>query len=83
MCGRVKLSENIAVYYSQGYIRIIIPEEIAGQLLISNILGQSVFNKKMSIQKETVIPVHNLMPGAYFVRITDGKQIMNKEFVVF
>jgi len=81
--GISKLSENIAVYYSQGYIRINIPEEIAGQLTISNILGQSVFNRNMNIQKETVIPVHKLMPGAYFVRITDGKQIMNKKFIVF
>lgn len=75
-------SGDITVYYNQGYIRIIIPEEMKGQVSINNLLGQTILNKTMTFQKETVIIVQSLKPGSYFVRVSDGKKIMNKKFIV-
>ncbi len=73
---------NLLIYANGGYIylRNLSVRSMEGNLIITNMLGQTVSHEKVFLETEIIRSIH--LPGVYIVSFTDNGTVYKKKIVI-
>jgi hypothetical protein len=80
-----KNGNQISIYPvpSDGNFTIKFSDRITeGKIMICNVVGENIFEVRVSNESEKEINVENISQGIYFVKVIDGKNIYSKKLIV-
>lgn len=81
--GISESAEQLQFYWYEGQLRLLLPQRTSGNVLITNMVGQTIWHKNIDMSTTAEIPFSGYTPGAYLIRISTGTKVLTGKFIIY